>query len=58
MKDDFRVAARLENRAAADELVAQFSRIDEVAVMANGNLTMGAVNQERLGVLDVALARG
>ena len=50
--------AGLKNRSVADELVAQLERVDEVAVVADGDLTVGAVDEERLGVLELALARG
>ena len=58
MQDDFGVAARLEDRAVADELVAQLARVDEVAVVGDGDLAVGAVDQERLRVLELALAGG
>ena len=58
MKDDFGVAAGLEDRAAADQLVAQLARVDEVAVVADGDLAVRAVDEERLGVLELALAGG
>ena len=58
VQDDFGVAAGLKNRSVADELVAQLERVDEVAVVADGDLAVGAVDEERLRVLELALARG
>ena len=56
MQDDLGVAARLEDRAVADELVAQLARVDEIAVVRDGDLSVRAVDQERLRVLELALA--
>ena len=58
MQDDFGVAAGLEDRAVADQLVAQLAGVDEVAVVRDGDLAVRAVDQERLRVLELALARG
>jgi hypothetical protein len=40
------------------ELVAELPRVDEVAVVRDRDLAVRAVDQERLGVLDLALAGG
>ena len=58
MQDDFSIAAGLEDRSIADQLVAQLEGVDEVAVVSNGDLAMGAVDEERLRVLELALAGG
>ena len=58
MQDDLGVAAGLEDRAAADELVAQLARVDQVAVVGDGDLAVRAVDQDRLRVLELALAGG
>ena len=52
------VAGRLEDRPLLDtERVAQFLRVDEIAVVRDGDLAVGAVDQNRLGVRDAAGAR-
>ena len=43
----------LEDRAVADELVAQLAGVDEVAVVGDGDLAVRAVDQERLRVLEL-----
>ena len=58
VQDDFGVAAGLEDRSVADQLVAQLAGVDEVAVVADGDLAVGAVDEERLRVLELALAGG
>ena len=56
MKDDLGVAAGLKNRAVAYELIAQLARVDEVAVVRDGDLPVRAIDQDRLGVLQPAFA--
>ena len=58
VQDDFGVAAGLKDRAVAHELVAQLEGVDEVAVVAHGDLAVRAVDEEWLRVLELALARG
>ena len=58
MQQDLGIAARLEDRAVAHEIVAQLARVDEVAVVGHGDLAVGAIDQERLGVVQPALAGG
>ena len=57
MKNDFGIGRGLEDGALTDHLVFQLGRIDEVAVVADGNLAVGAVNHERAGVAEPAPAR-
>ena len=42
----------------ADQIVAQFLRVDQVAVVGDGDLAVRAVDQDRLRVLEAALAGG
>ena len=56
VQDDLGVAARLEDRALPHELVAQLARVDEVAVVADRDLAVRAVDQDRLRVEQLALA--
>ena len=58
MEHDLGIAARLEDRPLADELVAQFVGVDEVAVVADARSAVRAVDQDRLRVGQLALARG
>jgi hypothetical protein len=44
------VAAGLENRTLADELVLQLAGVDEIAVVADGDLSVRTVDQDRLRV--------
>ena len=57
VEDDLGVARRLEDRALAHELAAQFAGVDQVAVVADRDLAVGAVDQQRLGVQLVAVTR-
>ena len=57
MQDDFGVAAGLKNRTVADQFVAQLERVDDVAVVGDGDLTVGTVDEKWLRVLELALAR-
>jgi hypothetical protein len=54
----FGVAARLEDRALPHQLVAELGGVHEVAVVTDGNLPMRAVDDDRLRVEQLALARG
>ena len=56
MQHDFRVAARLEDGAPPDEVVAQLARVDEIAVVANRDLPMRTVDEDGLSVRELALA--
>jgi hypothetical protein len=58
VQEDLRVAGGLEDRSLADEVVAQLARVDEVAVVADGNLAVHAIADQRLGVDEPALAGG
>ncbi len=57
MQDHLRVAAGLEDRPVAHELVPQLPRVDQVTVVCDGNLTVCAVDQKRLSVFELAFAR-
>jgi hypothetical protein len=54
----FSVAVGLEDRALAHQLVAQFAGVDDVAVVADADLAVHAVDEQRLGVGHRALAGG
>ena len=54
--DDLGVAAGLEDRALAHERVAQLAGVDQVAVVADGELAVDAVDHDRLRVGELALA--
>ena len=56
--DDFRVAAGLEDRTLTDELVAEVVRVCEVAVVADAELAVRAIDQEGLCVRKPALPSG
>src|SRR6185503_8162338 len=58
VQDHFGVAVRLEDRSLLDELVAQLASVDDVAVVAEGDLPVRAVDQDRLRVEQLALAGG
>ncbi len=49
---------RLEDRALAHEVVLQLLRVDEIAVVRDGDLAVRAVDQDRLGVGEAALSGG
>ncbi len=52
------VAGRLEDRSLTHQAVAQLLGVDEVAVVADGDLAVRAVDQDRLRVLEAAFAGG
>ena len=56
MQQHLGVARRLEDRSFAHEHLAQFLRVDQIAVVADGDFAVGAVDQNRLRVLDAAVA--
>ena len=56
MEEDLGVAARLEDRSAAHELVPELTRVDEVAVVRHRNLPVRAIDEEGLRVVQAALA--
>ena len=58
MQHDLGVAAGLEDASPPDQIVAQLGCVDEVAVVAEGNLAVDAVDEDRLRVDDPAVARG
>ena len=58
MQQHLGVAGRPEDGSLADEFVAQLLRVDEVAVVADGDLAVRAVDQEGLRVLELALSGG
>ena len=58
MKQHLGIAARLKNGAVADEIVTQLARVHEIAVVRHGDLSVGAVDEERLRVSQAALASG
>ena len=57
MQHDFRVAARLKDGATPHEVVAQLARVDEIAVVANRDLPVRTIDEDRLGIGKLALAR-
>ena len=57
MQHHFRVAVRLKNVALPDQIGTQLGRVDQIAVVTQGDLAMNAVNQYRLRVDDPAIAR-
>src|SRR5258708_31800295 len=58
MDDDFGVAVGLENRAAMLELAAPLGGVGEVAVVAEGDFALVAVDHDGLGVEQGFIARG
>ncbi len=56
VQQHLRVARRLENRSLEDQPIAQFLRVDQVAVVTDGDLAVRAVDQDRLRVLEAAFA--
>src|SRR5215831_1725525 len=56
MQDHLGVGARLKDRSLADERVLQFAGIHQIAVVADGHLSVRAVDQKRLRVRDAALS--
>jgi hypothetical protein len=54
--DHFCVGRGLENRTGPNERVAQFAGIDQVAVVPDRQLPVGAVDHDRLGIGEPALA--
>ena len=57
MDNDLGVAVGLEDGTAADQRVAQLAGVHQVAVVRDGDLAVGAVDQDRLRVEELALAR-
>src|SRR5256885_1337235 len=60
VQHDLRIGARLENRALPDEhllQLLQLAGVHQVAVVADGELAVRAVDDERLRVRDPAFAR-
>ena len=58
MQDDLRVGGRLKDRTVPNQFGLQLARIDEVPVVADGDLPIGTIDQDRLGVVEPAVARG
>ena len=58
VKNHFRIAVRLENRSLAHELGPKLAGIDEIAVVTDRDLAVRAIDQNRLGIRELALARG
>ena len=58
MQNDLAVDGRLENRALLFEFGAQPRGVGEIAVVADGDLAARAIDDERLGVLDIGTAGG
>src|SRR5260370_3410775 len=58
MNDDFGVAVGLENRAAMLELAAPLGGVGEVAVVAERDLALVAVDHDGLGVQERLVAGG
>ena len=54
MQHHFGVAVRLEDRSGADQPLADLVGVDEVAVVADGDLAVRAVDQDRLRVRQLA----
>ena len=58
MEHDFGVAVGLEDRSGAHQPLADFVRVDDVAVVADADLAVHAIDQDRLRVRELALAGG
>ena len=58
MQDDLAVHRGLENGSAGLEFLAQLSRVGEVAVVADGDASLGAVHGQGLGIDDVRRTGG
>ena len=58
VQDDLGVARCLENRPQANEMIAQLLRVDQIAVVGDRNLPVHAVDQDRLRVVQLAVAGG
>ena len=58
MKDDFRIAARLKDGTFAHERRAKLTGVDEIPVVADRNLTVSAIDQNRLRIDQLALSCG
>ena len=58
MDDDLGVAVGLEDGAFADQRVAQLAGVHEIAVVANRELAVDAVDDDRLRIRELALAGG
>ena len=56
--DDLSVTGGLENRAFGFQARANAGGVHQVAVVRDGDLAVRAVDQDRLGVLQAALAGG
>src|SRR5689334_16061480 len=56
MQNNLGVAARLKNRPGAHKAFLELARVDEVAVVTDGDLAVGAVDQNRLRIRQLALA--
>ena len=54
VEDDFAIDRGLKNRALGLEFLAELGGIDEVAIVADGELAAGGADHKRLGVFDVA----
>src|SRR5258706_2221453 len=50
MQDDLGIRRRLEDGAIANHLLFELGRIDEIAVVADRNLAVGAIDYERTGI--------
>jgi hypothetical protein len=58
MQDDFSVAVRLEDRSLSHQFVAQLARVHQISVVADRDLAVRAVDQNRLCVRQFALTGG
>src|SRR4026207_1303635 len=58
MQEHLGVAARLENRAVTNEIVAELARVYQVAVVRDRNLTVRAIDEERLRIGQPAFTCG
>ena len=58
VEEDLGVAGRLEDRALPREELAQVPLVHQIAVVADGDLAVHALDEQRLRVLEPALARG
>ena len=56
VEDDLGIAGGLEDRTGAHQLVTQLARVDQVAIVGDGNLPVAAVDEEWLRVFDRAVA--
>ena len=55
VNDDFGVGGRLKDRTGMHECVAQFARVDQIAVVSDGQVAVHAVHDQRLSIGQTAV---